>query len=275
MNVLIRIVLVQNNPVFGEVEGNLERVRALYGTRKGLRPDLVIFPELFASGYQFTSKSEALSLGEGDGREGREKGPTVRFLEEFSRETKGWVVGGLPLRRGNKVYNSAVVTHHGTVMAIYDKTHLFEAENRWFEKGSGPLCLVRTEFGLMGVMICFDWLFPEVSRSLALSGALLIAHPVNWVLPFGPEGMILRSVENRVFTVTANRVGEEARGGLKPLRYIGTSQVVSPRGDVLVRAPEDSETLLEIQCDPEMARSKRVVEESDFFRQRRPDLYRN
>jgi predicted amidohydrolase len=87
--------------------------------------------------------------------------------------------------------------------------------------------------------------------------------------------MILRSVENRVFTVTANRVGEEARGGLKPLRYIGTSQVVSPRGDVLVRAPEDSETLLEIQCDPEMARSKRVVEESDFFRQRRPDLYRN
>lgn len=272
---LIRIVLVQNDPVFGEVKGNIERVRALYATRKGLRPDLVVLPELFASGYQFTSKSEALELGEGDGREGREKGPTIRFLEELSLETKGWVVGGLPLRRGNKVFNSAIVTHHGTVMAIYDKTHLFEAENRWFERGSGPLCLVRTEFGLMGVMICFDWLFPEVARSLALQGALLIAHPVNWVLPFGPQGMILRSVENRVFTVTANRVGQESRGGLPPLKYIGSSQVVSPGGEILGRSPEDKEALLDIECDPEKARDKRVVAESDFFRQRRPDLYRN
>ncbi len=270
---MIRVALVQNAPIFGDVSGNLSRVRSLLATRKESSPDLVVLPELFASGYQFVSRQEAMELGEPSGEDGSKPGETVSFLEALSRETGGWVVGGLPIRRGSRVFNSSIVASGGTVRAVYDKTHLFEAENRWFDRGEGPLCLVETPFGKLGVMICFDWLFPEVTRTLALGGATVIAHPVNWVLPFGPQGMILRSVENRVFSVTANRVGEESRGGLPALRYIGSSQVVSPAGQILARASGSAEELLELSIDPDLSRDKRVVEESDFFRQRRPELY--
>lgn len=267
----MKVVLVQNNPQFGKTVDNLSAAARLLSGRSEPMPDLVVLPELFASGYQFVSRKEAMDLAETV--EISPKGPTFGFMEALSRETGGWVVGGLPVLRGDRVFNSAAVFHRGVLKEIYDKTHLFEAENRWFDRGMGPLSVIETEFGGMGVMICFDWLFPEVSRTLALKGARFIAHPVNWVLPFGPQGMILRAVENRVFMLTANRVGEEARGGLPPLRYIGSSQVVSPRGSILGRASDTEEALLECEIDPVMADDKTVVAESDFFRQRRPELY--
>jgi predicted amidohydrolase len=267
----LKVILVQNNPQFGKVVDNLSAVSRLLSGRNERMPDLVVLPELFASGYQFVSRKEAMGLAEA--AEGASKRPTFGFLEALSRETGGWVVGGLPVRRGDRVFNSAAVFHRGELKDVYDKTHLFEAENRWFDRGMGPLPVIETEFGTMGIMVCFDWLFPEVSRTLALKGARFIAHPVNWVLPFGPQGMILRAVENRVFMLTANRVGEEARGGLPPLRYIGSTQVVSPRGTVLGRAADSDEALLECEIDPGLADDKTVVSESDFFRQRRPELY--
>ncbi len=268
----VNAVIVQNDPVFGDVAGNLQSVSTLLKSRKVQNPDLVVLSELFASGYQFTSREEAMSLSEQV--DGADQGITVRFMKDLSRETGGWVVGGFPCRRGGQVMNSAAVFHHGEFVTVYDKVHLFDAENRWFSPGNGPLCLVDTEFGPMGVMICFDWLFPEVSRSLALSGALVIAHPANWVLPFGPSGMILRSVENRIYTLTANRVGTEERGGLPPLTYIGQSQVIAPSGTILGRAPEKTAALVEVSLDLALALKKTVATESDAFAQRRPDLYR-
>jgi predicted amidohydrolase len=267
----MKATLVQNNPAFGKVVDNLSSAARLLSGRREPNPDLVVLPELFSSGYQFVSRQEALDLGECE--DGPSRGPTFDFLESLSKETGGWVVGGLPVRRKDRVFNSAAVFVRGTRVLVYDKTHLFEAENRWFDPGAGPLPVIDTEFGKMGVMVCFDWLFPEVSRTLALKGARFIAHPVNWVLPFGPQGMILRAVENRVYTLTANRVGEEARGGLPPLRYIGSSQIVSPRGTILGRASEKDEALVECAFDPSVADDKTVVDESDFFRQRRPELY--
>lgn len=264
-------VVVQNDPIFGDVSRNIEDVSLLLAQRKNPKPDLVIFSELFASGYQFTSVSEARALSEK--ASGPDAGPTVAFMQSLSRETGGLVVGGFPCQKSGLVTNAATVFRNGELVTVYDKVHLFDAEIRWFSPGEGPLCLVDTDFGPMGVMICFDWLFPEVSRSLALSGAMFIAHPANWVLPFGPSGMILRSVENRIFTMTANRVGTEARGGFAPLTYIGQSQVISPSGEVLARAPRETKAILEVSFDPSSAKTKTVASESDAFSQRRPDLY--
>ncbi len=267
----MKVVVVQNDPVFGEVSRNIEDVSLILSKRKEPKPDLVVLSELFASGYQFTSVSEAQSLSEK--AVGPDAGPTVTFMKSLSRETGGLVVGGFPCLTDGRVTNSAAVFRNGELVTVYDKVHLFDAENRWFSPGAGPLCLVDTDFGPMGVMICFDWLFPEVARSLALAGAMLIAHPANWVLPFGPSGMILRSVENRIYTLTANRVGTEARGGLPPLTYIGQSQVLSPSGEILARAPRETAAILEVAFDPSLAKRKTVAAESDAFRQRRPDLY--
>lgn len=264
----MRIGIVQNSPEFGAVEKNLEEVRNLVFAKGGYKADLIVLPELFATGYQFISRSEVVNLSE------KEIGPTFKFLAELSKETEAIVVGGLPLKRPGGVANSALVVSGNNILASYDKIHLFDEERDFFIGGNKPLPIVSTPFGPMGVMICFDWLFPEALRSLALAGALVVAHPSNWVLPFGPQGMILRSVENRVFTVTANRTGREERGGKPSLTYIGQSQVISPQGQVVGRASGERPEMLSVDISPQDALSKKVAGKSDFFEQRRTDLYR-
>ena len=263
----IRVTVIQNSPQFGAPEKNRKEVEDLLFSQEDPSAGLIVLPELFATGYQFVSKDEVVSLAE------PEDGPTFEFLSSLSRKTGAVVVGGLPIRRGDGISNGALVVWGERLLASYDKVHLFDRERDFFVEGKSPLPVVTTPFGPMGVMICFDWLFPEALRSLALSGATVVAHPANWVLPFGPQGMILRSVENRLFTVTANRVGTEERGGLSPLRYIGESQIVSPKGEILARAGSDRPEIITATIRPEEALSKKVAEKSDFFEQRRPELY--
>ena len=263
----LRVMVIQNDPRFGEAETNRREVEALVLSQPDPSAGLIVLPELFATGYQFVSKDEVKSLAE------PEDGPTLDFLSSLSKKTGAVVVGGLPIRRADGISNGALVVLGDRLLASYDKVHLFDRERDFFVEGKSPLPVVDTPFGPLGVMICFDWLFPEALRSLALSGATVVAHPANWVLPFGPQGMILRSVENRLFTVTANRVGIEARGGLPPLRYIGESQIVSPKGEILARAESDRPGIITATIRPADALSKKVAEKSDFFEQRRPELY--
>ena len=263
----LRVTVIQNSPQFGTPEKNRKEVEDLVFSQKDPSAGLIVLPELFATGYQFVSKDEVASLAE------PEDGPTFDFLSSLSQKTGAVVVGGLPLWRADGISNGALVVWGERLLASYDKVHLFDRERDFFVEGKSPLPVVATPFGPLGVMICFDWLFPEALRSLALSGATVVAHPANWVLPFGPQGMILRSVENRLFTVTANRVGTEARGGLPSLRYIGESQIVSPKGEILARAESDRPGIITATIRPDDALSKKVAEKSDFFEQRRPELY--
>ncbi|MGC8528732.1 MAG: nitrilase-related carbon-nitrogen hydrolase [Leptospirillia bacterium] len=263
----LRVTVIQNSPQFGNPKKNRREVEELLFSQKDPSAGLIVLPELFATGYQFVSREEVKNLSE------PENGPTFDFLSSLSKKTGAVVVGGLPIRRAEGIFNGALVVLGDRLLASYDKVHLFDRERDFFMEGQSPLPVIDTPFGPLGVMICFDWLFPEALRSLALSGATVVAHPANWVLPFGPQGMILRSVENRLFTVTANRVGIESRGELPPLRYIGESQIVSPKGEVVARAASDRPEIISAIIRPTDALSKKVAEKSDFFEQRRPELY--
>jgi predicted amidohydrolase len=122
-------------------------------------------------------------------------------------------------------------------------------------------------------MICFDHLFPEAARSLALLGADVIAHPANLVLPgVAQRTMEVRALENGVYAATANRVGSEARDE-KELRYTGESQVVGPDGDVLVRLSPDRVEAAVVEIDISRARDKAVTSLNDKLADRRPHLY--
>ena len=123
-------------------------------------------------------------------------------------------------------------------------------------------------------MICFDWYYPEAARSLAVQGADIICHPSNLVLPNCPDSMPVRCLENRVFAVTCNRTGSEERGGKEPLTYIGNSEIVTPKGIILHRAPRDREELTILDIDPREARSKQLNRYNDLLRDRRTGLYR-
>jgi predicted amidohydrolase len=121
-------------------------------------------------------------------------------------------------------------------------------------------------------MVCFDWIFPESVRTLALQGAEIICHSANLVLPYCQNAMVTRSIENRVFTITSNRIGYEANGKDK-FTFTGMSQITNPEGDVIARATEDEETLKVVEIQPEEAQDKWVTEKNHIFKDRRPGFY--
>ena len=111
----------------------------------------------------------------------------------------------------------------------------FYNEKLWFAPGNRPLEVYTIGTVTIGIMICFDWFFPEVARALAVKGADILCHPANLVLPYCPQAMITRCIENRVFAITANRIGTERRTE-ESLSFIGTSQILGTKGEILYRA---------------------------------------
>lgn len=267
----MKVGFVQTSPVFGDVQRNLARLADLIGTQTA---DLLVLPELFNTGYQFNSRKEALSLAEsipGDG-------PATKFLTDLASAKKTTFIAGIAERDGEDVYNSALVVSPAGYVGKYRKAHLFDTEQEVFQPGNLPLTVFNIGGARVGVMICFDWRFPETARTLALQGADIIAHPSNLVLPHCPQAMITRCLENRVFAITADRVGWEDRAGAETasggLAFIGQSQVVDPDGQVLYRASTDNEEVKILEIDVVRARNKKINEKNDLFSGRRSDLYR-
>ncbi len=257
--------LLQFNPSFGDIKGNVAKVLQILSEK---RADLVVLPELFNTGYQFVSKDEAAGLSEEV-----PSGFTTRSLIELSKAKSFYIVAGIAERAGDSLYNSAVLTGPGGFIGVYRKTHLFYEEKLWFSPGDTGFRVWDTPLGRIGVMICFDWFFPESARTLALRGADIIAHPANLVLPYCPDAMPTRCLENRVYAVTANRTGREERGGKKGLEFIGTSGIVSPEGKVLYRAARGSEEFGAAEIDIAAARDKNLNRFNNLFADRRKEFY--
>ena len=262
----LRIGVVQTNPQFGRVTANIARAVQLMA---GAPADLYVLPELFATGYQFCSRAEVARLAEPI-----PAGLTTRRLIAFARRHRCTIVAGLPERASGRLYNSAVLVGPQGLLGRYRKLHLFAEETQWFTPGDAAPAVWSGGSTRIGVMICFDWFFPETARLLALKGAELICHPANLVLPYGPEAMRTRSIENHLFTATADRVGTEARGGKRALTYIGQSQITDPRGQLLYRAAATGEAVGVAWIDPGQAADKRINQYNDLWETRRPRLYR-
>ena len=170
------------------------------------------------------------------------------------------------------MYNSSALVGPRGFIGIYRKVHLYYREKLLFAPGDLGFPVFKLPFGNVGMMICFDWIFPESARMLALAGAEIILHPSNLVLPHCPDAMITRALENRVFTVTANRIGTEDRGGIK-LSFIGKSEIVSPKGKVLSRLLTKKTGVAAADIDLSAARDKNVNEYNHVFEDRRLDQY--
>lgn len=260
-----RVAFVQGRPRFGEPAFNLELGLAL---ALGVEADLVVLPELWSSGYVFSSHAEVAALAE-DAR----RGLSARALSAAAKREKRHYIAGFPELARGRFYNSAMLVGPGGVKAVYRKLHLFEREQEWFTPGNLPLEVHRVGPARVGMLICFDWRFPEAARVLALEGADVIAHPSNLVFPNAQEAMRVRALENRLYTVTANRIGTEKRpGGTVP--FTGRSQIVDPRGEVMVRAGKAESGAHAVDCDLAFARDKRLTARTPILSNRRPSFYR-
>jgi len=260
----MKVAYCQCNPAFGDVHRNTARALSLCEQSIA---SLFVFPELFSTGYLFTSKDEVERFSEEI-----PSGETSQRLMEFCRRKRVFITAGMAERRDGRFYNSAALFGPEGHLSTYRKLHLFQDEKDWFSPGNLPFSVIDIGEARIGIMICFDWIFPEAARSLALNGADIICHPANLVLPHCPDAMITRSLENRVFSITADRIGEEERSGRK-LRYIGTSQIVSPSGEILARSGEEEEAVVECDIEPEKARIKKILQKNDIFLDRRPEFY--
>jgi predicted amidohydrolase len=255
----------QFSPDFGKKKDNLKRVLSVL---RNADADLFVLPEFFATGYQFVSQEEISALSEAI-----PTGETTVCLSQLSREKGVYIVAGLPERAGDVFFNSAVLTGPDGFMGVYRKTHLFFEEKLYFRPGDTGFKVWDTRIGRIGIMICFDWFFPESMRTLSLMAADIIAHPANLVLPYCPSAMPVRCLENRVFAITANRTGVESRKKGQTLRYIGQSQITASDGKILIRAPENDEVFLTAEIDPEAARNKNLNPLNNIFDDRRPGMY--
>jgi len=263
----MRVGYVQFAPEFGEIGRNLDKVAELLSRD---RADLWVLPELFSTGYQFTSEREVLELAEPI-----PDGPTTQRLIALAREGNSHIVAGLAEKVDSHAYNAAVLVGPAGVVAVYRKVHLFYQERYWFTPGDLPFPVADIGSAKVGLLVCYDHFFPEAARSLALQGADVIAHPANLVMPgLAQLTMRVRAMENRVFTITANRIGVEARTG-ETLRFTGLSQVVAPNGDVLVQGPQDAEDVRVIEIDPARALDKHLTRLNDVFTDRRPEFYKS
>lgn len=245
------------------------RVRLREAAEQGCR--LIVFPECALAGYGFASRDEAIPHAESI------PGPTTDLFVKDCRELNVYCVVGMLEYAEERLYNACALIGPSGLVGSYRKIHLpCLGVDRFVTPGDRPFAVHDIEGLRVGMNICYDGSFPEAARVLALLGADLIVLPTNW-----PEGARLagsmlapaRALENHVYYLAANRVGEEAG-----FRFIGRSLIVDYRGEELATGAQDRDDIVQAVIDPIQARDKRVVilpglYEVDRVGHRRPEMY--
>lgn len=267
----MRAGVVQFDPKLGDLEGNLRRCVVWLEEAAAAGCDLVVFPECALSGYMFGSAEETVRCAEPI------PGPSTEALAQACARLGVHCVIGVLERDADLLRNTAVLIGPAGLVGSYRKSHIACIGADCFTTpGDDEYVVHETPLGRIGIQICYDWRFPEITRVLALRGADLVVHPTNSpvasrdLADFIPR---TRAVENAVYFLTANRVGDEAG-----TRFFGHSQIVDPFGRVLAEGGGEAEALLVADLDVELARQK-TKEPGDgqyavrLFADRRPELY--
>ena len=233
--------------------------------------DLIMLPEMWNGPYDAKRFPD---FAEPDG------GPSRQFLSALAKEKRVYLCGGsIAEREGDRVYNTAYVFDpDGTCIAKHRKMHLFDIDvkggQRFFESDTlspgDSVTVFDTPFGRIGLCICYDLRFPELSRLMTDAGARILLVPAAFNMTTGPAHWELlfrcRAVDNQVFTVGT----APARDETASYRSWGHSIVCSPWGEVLAEADE-KECVLFAALD--LALVDRVRNEIPVLRQRRTDVY--
>jgi len=258
----MKIGFLQFAPALGDVRATMRTIDRLID--RTIPVDLLVLPELCNSGYNFQSAEQAWETSEEI-----QDGVFVRYLAGVCQRLGLHIVSGLNERDGQRLYNSAVLVGPQGYVGRYRKLHLFMNEKDYFQPGDVGLPVFDIESCKVGMLVCFDWQFPEVWRILALKGADIICHPANLVLPgLAQRAVPIHALTNRVYVVTGNRIGTEGS-----LTYTGLSTIASPKGEVLVQATASENKVGLADADINLARNKNVTTRNNVFADRRPAEY--
>ncbi len=213
------VSVAQYEIALGDKEKNINKAEKMAKKASSEGADFLVLPEYMSTG---SLPSEGMDHAEAI------PGETSELLCEISGRYGIHIVGSILERSDDRIYNTALLTDkEGELLASYRKIHLFMDEQKHIINGNS-IITVDTEFGKVGLMICYDSIFPEVARKIALSGAKMIFVPANWPDPFDHQWQLstsARALDNQVWLAASNRVGSDEK-----FTYFGKSRIVNPLG---------------------------------------------
>lgn len=240
--------------------------------KAGEKADLVVLPEMFNCPYQ-TDQFPSYA-------EGADESPTLKAVSRAARDTEVYLVAGsIPERAQDHIYNTSFIYNPtGELIGRHRKLHLFDIdvpgqiqfkESDTLTPGD-QITVVDTDFGKLGVAICYDIRFPELARLMTLQGAELLVFPGAFNLTTGPAHWEIlsrtRALDNQVYLATCSPTRDDEA----PYVAYGHSLVADPWGEVVVQAGIGEEILY---ASIKTSRVDEIRQELPLLKNRRRDLY--
>lgn len=261
----MNIALIQSYIEVGDPAANQKRIfdhmeKAMAADPK---PDILVLPEMWNTGYALDRIQE---IADKEGRETREN------LSSFARKHRVQIIGGsIAEKMDEQIYNTMYIfNRQGEQVAKYSKMHLFRLmdEEKHLQAGDEAVTFELEEGLIAGASICYDIRFPELSRTLALAGAKVLFVPAEWPHPrlnHWRTLLIARAIENQMYVVACNRVGDSGETS-----FFGHSMIIDPWGEIVAEGGED-EAIITGNLDSSLTDS--VRQRIPVFEDRRPSLY--
>lgn len=261
----MNIALIQSYIEVGDPAANQKRIfdhmeKAMAADPK---PDILVLPEMWNTGYALDRIQE---IADKEGRETREN------LSSFARKHRVQIIGGsIAEKMDEQIYNTMYIfNRQGEQVAKYSKMHLFRLmdEEKHLQAGDEAVTFELEEGLIAGASICYDIRFPELSRTLALAGAKVLFVPAEWPHPrlnHWRTLLIARAIENQMYVVACNRVGDSGETS-----FFGHSMIIDPWGEIVAEGGE-GEAIITGNLDSSLTDS--VRQRIPVFEDRRPSLY--
>lgn len=267
----IKLALCQMN-VIDNKKANLETARSMIASSAEENADFIILPEMFNCPY---SNDKFIEYCETEN-----SSQTLKSISELSKENDVYILAGsIPEKEGNKLFNTSYLfDKNGNIIGKHRKMHLFDIdvkdkitfkESDVLTAGDG-VTVVETEFGKIGIGICYDIRFPELARIMVEKGASILCYPGAFNMTTGPAHWELlfrsRALDNQVFCIgVAPALNENAS-----YHSYGHSIVANPWGEVLSQGDEKEQIIF---CEIDLDEIKKIREELPLLKNKREDLY--
>lgn len=261
----VRVAAVQMSMKIGDKPANLQKGLTMVKKAASRGAKIILLPELFTTEYfawwrdaKYFAYAEPIP------------GPTTAKVAEQARKLSVYIIAPFYEKEGpGMYYNSAVlIGPQGEIVGRQRKMHIpavKSLEKLYFQPAEANFPVFQTKFGKVGICICYDRLFPEVCRALALNGAEIIFVPIAGTIFPKVSTLDTRALENVLFVVAANKVGEE-----EGHRYTGGAMIINPEGKIIAQGDEEEEIVMaEIDLD-DVDKARKAF---PYFRDRRPELY--
>ncbi|QZE13713.1 5-formyltetrahydrofolate cyclo-ligase [Halosquirtibacter laminarini] len=258
----LKIAMVQFSPILGENRTNYNRIVSILNNMKE-EADVILFPELSNSGYHFENIEQAEASAEEV-----DNSLLVEFLIDYAKKKDSAIGIGFCQKENTKRYNSALWITPNGVEHTYRKLHLFNTENKYFTQGKTIAPTFTWKNVRIGLMICYDWTFPEMWQLMAKEEVDVICHICNLVMPHAQEMVKTYAFSNHYYIAQVNRVGAE-----RDLSFTGLSSIISPSAELICKASVQKEEILYGEIDTTISRNKQLNSFNHKSRDARKDIY--